>query len=58
MPSVSTNKVKADLSKHEAVCAARWLEILHRVPRLERFVIGTLLAVIGGMGGILSQLLL
>ena len=53
MPSVSTNKVKADLSKHEAVCAERWLEILHRVQRLERFVIGTLLAVIGGMGGIL-----
>jgi|TARA_R100000664_G_C2759926_1_gene150348 hypothetical protein len=58
MSSVSTNEVKADLSKHEAVCAERWLEILHRVQRLERFVIGTLLAVIGGMGGILSQMLL
>ena len=47
-------EVSADLSKHEAVCTERWLETIHRINRLELFVISTLIVLVLGMGGILG----
>ena len=35
-------EVSAHLEKHEAVCTERWLETIHRIKRLEFFVIATL----------------
>ena len=51
------SEVEANLSRHEAVCAERWLEILHRVQRLEAFVIGANVTILLGMGGILANLI-
>jgi len=47
-------EVSADLAKHEAVCTERWLETIHRINRLEMFVISTLIVLVLGMGGILG----
>ena len=33
----TTVEVAADLDKHEAVCAERWLETISRIKRLEAF---------------------
>ena len=34
-------KVKSNLTTHEAVCAERWQEMLYRVKRLETIMIAT-----------------
>ncbi|MGI9555272.1 MAG: hypothetical protein ACR2M9_00205 [Cyanophyceae cyanobacterium] len=57
MPKPTMSEVEANLSRHEAVCAERWLEILHRVQRLEAFVIGANVTILLGMGGILANLI-
>ena len=45
--------INAKIEKHEAVCAERWLEILHRVTRLEQFILLTLITLVVSMAGIL-----
>ena len=57
MSKETMSEVESNLSRHEAVCAERWLEILHRVQRLEAFVIGANVTILLGMGGILSNLI-
>jgi hypothetical protein len=57
MPKTTVSEVEANLSRHEAVCAERWLEILHRVKRLETFVIGANVTILLGLGGILTNLI-
>ena len=34
-------RLENNLATHEAVCAERWLEMLHRVKRIEHIMIGT-----------------
>jgi hypothetical protein len=50
----TVSEVSADLSTHEAVCTERWLETIHRINRLELFVISTLVILVLSMAGILS----
>ncbi len=35
------DKVQSNLATHEAVCAERWAEMLHRVKRIEMIMIST-----------------
>ena len=41
MSKLTIAEVNAKIEKHEAVCAERWLEVLHRVTRLEQFILIT-----------------
>ena len=41
------------ITTHEAVCAERWLEIIHRVKRVEMFILVTLVTLVAGMGSYL-----
>ena len=52
MAKTTVNQVASELSKHEAVCAERWLEILNRVKRVEWFIVATLVTLLIGMGSI------
>jgi len=54
MKRMTMNQVAADLVRHEAVCAERWLEILNRVKRVEIFIVATLVTLLLGMGSILT----
>ena len=42
MSKLSVAQVNARIESHEAVCAERWLEIIHRVKRVEHFFFGHL----------------
>ena len=55
MAKTTVNQVASELSKHEAVCAERWLEILNRVKRVEWFIGATLVTLLIGMGSILIE---
>ena len=35
------NKVESNIATHEAVCAERWTEMLHRVKRIEMIMLST-----------------
>jgi hypothetical protein len=41
MARMSSEKVKAKLDTHEAVCAERWLETITRIKRIEAIIIGS-----------------
>tara|TARA_B100000902_G_scaffold289097_1_gene275320 strand:+ start:4036 stop:4203 length:168 start_codon:yes stop_codon:yes gene_type:complete len=41
MAKPSVNSVKAQIDTHEAVCAERWIETIHRIKRIEHIMIGT-----------------
>tara|TARA_A100000164_G_C21197816_1_gene448095 strand:- start:152 stop:319 length:168 start_codon:yes stop_codon:yes gene_type:complete len=41
MAKTSVNSVKAQIDTHEAVCAERWIETIHRIKRIEHIMIGT-----------------
>ena len=41
MPKISAQEVKAQVDKHEAVCAERWKETILRIKRIEHIMIGT-----------------
>ena len=45
--------VHTKIESHEAVCAERWLEVIHRVKRLEHFILATLVSLVVGMAGII-----
>ena len=41
MSKPSVTSVKAELDRHEAVCAERWKETILRIKRIETLMIGT-----------------
>ena len=53
MSRLSIAEVNAKIEKHEAVCAERWLEVIHRVSRLEQFILITLITLVLSMAGII-----
>jgi hypothetical protein len=53
MSKQSVAQVNARIESHEAVCAERWLEIIHRVKRVEHFILATLITLVVGMAGII-----
>ena len=55
MARKTTIEVAADLDKHEAICAERWLETISRIKRLELFVIATLVTLLLSAGAILAE---
>ena len=55
MAKMTVADINAKIEKHEAVCAERWLEILHRVTRLEQFILLTLITLVVSMAGILTR---
>jgi hypothetical protein len=56
MSRLTTAEVNAKIEKHEAVCAERWLEVIHRVTRLEQFVLITLITLVLSMAGIIFNI--
>ena len=53
MSRLSIAEVNAKIEKHEAVCAERWLEVIHRVTRLVQFFFITLITLVLSMAGII-----
>ena len=53
MSRLSIAEVNAKIEKHEAVCAERWLEVIHRVTPLEQFILITLITLVLSMAGII-----
>ena len=53
MSRLSIAEVNAKIEKHEAVSAERWLEVIHRVTRLEQFILITLITLVLSMAGII-----
>ena len=56
MSRLSIAEVNAKIEKHEAVCAERWLEVIHRVTRLEQFILITLVTLVLSMAGIIFNI--
>jgi cell division protein FtsL len=56
MTRLTIAEVNAKIEKHEAVCAERWLEVIHRVTRLEQFVLITLITLVLSMAGIIFNI--
>ena len=56
MSRLSLAEVNAKIEKHEAVCAERWLEVIHRVTRLEQFILITLITLVLSMAGIIFNI--
>ncbi len=56
MSKLTIPEVTAKIEKHEAVCAERWLEVLHRVTRLEQFILITLITLVLSMAGIIFNI--
>ncbi len=57
MTRLSVAEVNAKIEKHEAVCAERWLEVIHRVTRLEQFILLTLITLVLSMAGIIFKVI-
>ena len=53
MSKMTVADINAKIEKHEAVCAERWLEVIHRVTRLEQFILITLITLVLSMAGII-----
>ena len=51
------SNVHTRIEKHEAVCAERWLEVIHRVTRLEQFILLTLITLVLSMAGIIFKVI-
>jgi|TARA_R100000093_G_scaffold65467_1_gene36486 cell division protein FtsL len=56
MTRLTIAQVNAKIEKHEAVCAERWLEVIHRVTRLEQFILITLVTLVLSMAGIIFNI--
>jgi cell division protein FtsL len=56
MSKMTVAEVNAKIEKHEAVCAERWLEVLHRVTRLEQFILITLITLVLSMASIIFNI--
>jgi|TARA_R110000751_G_scaffold27106_3_gene71878 hypothetical protein len=48
-------EVASHIERHEAVCTERWLETIHRIKRLEFFVLATLITLLLSAGAILAD---
>jgi len=57
MTKLTIAEVNAKIEKHEAVCAERWLEVIHRVTRLEQFILLTLITLVLSMAGIIFKVI-
>ncbi len=57
MSKLTIAQVNAKIEKHEAVCAERWLEVLHRVTRLEQFILITLITLVLSMASIVFKVI-
>ena len=57
MTRLTTAEVNAKIEKHEAVCAESWLEVIHRVTRLEQFILLTLITLVLSMAGIIFKVI-
>ena len=57
MTKLTIAEVNAKIEKHEAVCAERWLEVLHRVTRLEQFILITLITLVLSMASIVFKVI-
>jgi len=57
MSKLTIAQVNAKIEKHEAVCAERWLEVIHRVTRLEQFILITLFTLVMSMAGIVFKVI-
>ena len=55
MPSKTKTvaSVAAEISEHEAVCAERYQSILFRLTRMERFILGAMVALIMSMASVI-----
>ncbi len=58
MSKLTIAQVNAKIEKHEAVCAERWLEVIHRVTRLEQFILITLFTLVMSMAGIVFKVII
>ena len=58
MSKLTIAEVNAKIEKHEAVCAERWLEVIHRVTRLEQFILITLFTLVMSMAGIVFKVII
>ena len=56
MSKMTVADINAKIEKHEAVCAERWLEVIHRVTRLEQFILITLITLVLSMAGIIFNI--
>ena len=56
MSRLSIAEVNAKIEKHEAVWAERWLEVIHRVTRLEQYILITLITLVLSMAGIIFNI--
>lgn len=56
MSKMTVAEVNSKIEKHEAVCAERWLEVLHRVTRLEQFILITLITLVLSMASIIFNI--
>ena len=57
MTRLTIAEVNANIEKHEAACAERWLEVIHRVTRLEQFILLTLITLVLSMAGIIFKVI-
>jgi len=57
MSKLTIAQVNAKIEKHEAVCAERWLEVIHRVTRLEQFILITLFTLVMSMASIVFKVI-
>ena len=55
MAKKTVMEVSAHLEKHEAFCTERWVETIHRIKRLEFFVIATIVTLLMSAGTILTN---
>ena len=58
MSKLTIAQVNAKIEKLEAVCAERWLEVIHRVTRLEQFILITLFTLVMSMAGIVFKVII
>ena len=56
MSKMTVATVNSKIESHEAVCAERWLEVLHRVTRLEQFILITLITLVLSMASIIFNI--
>ena len=56
MRKMTVATLNTKIESHEAVCAERWLEVIHRVARVEHFILITLITLVISMAGILFNI--
>ena len=56
MSKMTVATLNTKIESHEAVCAERWLEVIHRVARVEQFILITLITLVLSMAGIIFNI--